>query len=174
MRWFWLTPQNHLLNVPKKAKAIWFWKEKTAHTEDAVASQSENWRNYFSEVCQGKEARFPIIQGFPYSCQSANHIDSRYWISGGFPWYMPILSYPKSALKIILCLKERKENREISKKRIFVDTPSVLSKGFVFSANVIATEENVLLSVFLLFPVSAILTALLNFARGLFPPEYVP
>ena len=80
---------------------------------------------------------------------------------------MPILSYPKSALKIILCLKERKENREISKKRIFVDTPSVLSKGFVFSANVIATEENVLLSVFLLFPVSAILTALLNFAKGL-------
>ena len=55
-----------------------------------------------------------------------------------------------------------------------LNTPSVLSKGFVSSANVIATEENVLLSVFLLFPVSAILTALLNFARGLFPPEYVP
>ena len=47
-----------------------------------------------------------------------------------------------------------------------LNTPSVLSKGFVSSANVIATEENVLLSVFLLFPVSAILTALLNFARG--------
>ena len=47
-----------------------------------------------------------------------------------------------------------------------LNTPSVLSKGFVSSANVIATKENVLLSVFLLFPVSAILTALLNFARG--------
>ena len=47
------------------------------------------------------------------------------------------------------------------------NTLSVLSKGFVSSVNAIAIAENVLLFVSHSLRVSAILIALLNFARGL-------
>jgi hypothetical protein len=42
MRWFWQTQQNRQLNVPKKAKAILFWKEKrhTLKTQLLVSLQT--------------------------------------------------------------------------------------------------------------------------------------
>ena len=65
---------------PKKAKAILFRKEKTAHTKNTAACQPSDRRNYCAGIFQRKKARFPTIQGFPCSCQGRNSIGSRYRI----------------------------------------------------------------------------------------------
>ena len=85
--------------------------------------------------------------------------------------YMPILSYPKSDLKIIRCPSSSvKKTVRFQKNASSLSMLSAFSKGFVSSVNAIAIAENVLLFAFHLLLASAILIALLNFARGLIYP----
>ena len=80
----------------------------------------------------------------------------------------PILSCLKSVRKTIRYPRRNaKKTVRFQENVSLLNTPSVLSKGFVSSRNAIAIAESVLPFAFLSLLVSVILTALLNFARGL-------
>ena len=57
-------PTQSPIERPKKAKAILFRKEKTAHAKNTDACQPSDRRNHCAGLFQRKKARFPTIQGF--------------------------------------------------------------------------------------------------------------
>ena len=67
---------------PKKAKAVLFWKEETAHTENPDVGESQERRDHLSGLCQWEEARFPPVPGFLCPCQGGDFAGSGHRIPG--------------------------------------------------------------------------------------------
>ena len=109
------------MNDPKKAKTVLFWKEKAAHTEGSNVGESQEWRDYLSGLCQWEEARFSTVQGFPCPCQGRNFAGSGYRIPRAFQLHANSLLPKKRSKNHPLTKQQRKENHQISGKRIFVE-----------------------------------------------------
>jgi hypothetical protein len=66
----------------KKAKALLFWEEKKAHSEESNCCGQKEPTNHLHSICEWQTARLQIIQGVKNTDAPINKCCHRQWVSG--------------------------------------------------------------------------------------------
>ncbi len=113
--------QHHRLSAPKKTKVVLFREEKASYLENTAAGKPQGWTNHLSGLCQWEKHDFKLFK------ESHTHVlpDTLLEADTGYLGLTDLHSnscLPQKRSKTRpLTKQDRRENREVSRQRIFVE-----------------------------------------------------